>query len=150
MEFQSVSFTTDIRSHLREALEQLSFSSLAVLCDSNTYAACYPLLADALPPHTVYAFPAGEQQKHLQTCMEIWTWMTEQQLDRQSLLLNIGGGVTGDMGGFCAATYKRGIRFLNVPTSLLRKWMPAWGVSWAWTSWDLKITWACLPTRSAS
>ncbi|MGY6558315.1 MAG: 3-dehydroquinate synthase [Nitritalea sp.] len=119
MQLPSVSFTTDIRSHLREALEQLSFSSLAVLCDTNTHAACYPLVAEVLPPHAVFAFSAGEQQKHLQTCMEIWRWMTEQQLDRQSLLLNIGGGVTGDMGGFCAATYKRGIRFLNVPTSLL-------------------------------
>ena len=49
----------------------------------------------------------------------IWTVMTEAHFDRKSLLINLGGGVIGDMGGFCASTFKRGIEFINIPTTLL-------------------------------
>ncbi|MFC3415061.1 3-dehydroquinate synthase [Algoriphagus hitonicola] len=55
----------------------------------------------------------------MKTCSEIWEKMTELALDRKALILNLGGGVLGDMGGFCASIYKRGIRFINMPTTLL-------------------------------
>jgi len=72
-----------------------------------------------MPEHLTFAFEAGEKNKNLDTCQDIWTWMTENDFDRQSLIINLGGGVTGDMGGFCASTYKRGMRFINIPTTLL-------------------------------
>lgn len=102
-----------------EILRQFPYSCLGVITDSNTLRVCYPLLKSVLPDHSVFSFPAGEINKHLGTCQDIWTWMTEEGFDRKALILNLGGGVTGDMGGFCAATFKRGIRFINLPTSLL-------------------------------
>lgn len=62
---------------------------------------------------------AGENQKTLATCEKIWQAMLNAQLDRKALVINLGGGVIGDMGGFCAATWKRGVDFVQVPTTLL-------------------------------
>jgi 3-dehydroquinate synthase len=73
----------------------------------------------ALPIHGNIEVASGEEHKNLSTCEHIWGGMTEQALDRHSALVIIGGGVLGDMGGFCAATYKRGIDFILVPTTLL-------------------------------
>ncbi len=92
---------------------------IGVLVDSNTYVHCYPLIEQILPPHFVINIASGEKHKDLSTCNGIWEEMTYHQMDRKSLLINLGGGVIGDMGGFCAATYKRGIDFLNIPTTLL-------------------------------
>ncbi len=98
--------------------ERLSaYSSVAVLCDSNTSKLCYPLVKAFLPEHTLIEIPAGEEHKTLTTCELVWQAI--QILDRKSLLLNVGGGMVSDLGGFCAATYKRGIAFANIPTSLL-------------------------------
>ena len=62
---------------------------------------------------------AGETNKHLATCEDLWASLSEQGADRNSLLINLGGGVVTDLGGFVACTYKRGIDFINIPTSLL-------------------------------
>ena len=62
---------------------------------------------------------AGEQHKNLQTVQRIWRTLMKQHADRNALLINLGGGVVTDMGGFAASTYKRGIKFVNVPTTLL-------------------------------
>jgi 3-dehydroquinate synthase len=62
---------------------------------------------------------SGEKNKKLSTCSFIWEQMTEHQLDRKALMVNLGGGVIGDMGGFCASTYKRGLDFIQIPTTLL-------------------------------
>ena len=59
------------------------------------------------------------EEKNLETCQLIWNELTNSAFDRKSLVINLGGGVIGDMGGFCAATYKRGIDFINIPTTLL-------------------------------
>lgn len=88
--------------------------------DRNTQENCLPIIKDALPPDVLLiTVPAGEQFKTLETCTSIWTQMTDAVLDRQALLLNLGGGVIGDMGGFCASVYKRGIPFITLPTTLL-------------------------------
>lgn len=63
--------------------------------------------------------PAGEKEKNIETVKNIWKKMFDQGLDRKSLLINLGGGVVGDMGGFTASTFMRGIDFLNIPTTLL-------------------------------
>jgi len=104
---------------LRAFLNKKEYSALAVLVDENIYRFCYPLIEAALPPHTMITVKSGEEQKTLDTCTIIWQGMTDQALDRHAALVVIGGGVLGDMGGFCAATYKRGIDFILIPTTLL-------------------------------
>ena len=92
---------------------------MMVLVDSNTRNACYPKLNSGLPPHHLIEINAGEENKNLSTCGQIWQQLTDQNIDRKGLLIVLGGGVAGDMGGFCAATYKRGIDFILLPTTLL-------------------------------
>lgn len=104
----------------RAFFEQLNYSKIAVLVDENTQQYCYPILKNLLPqPHVLIQIQSGEKHKNLETCTHIWQQMTDNQFDRKSLLLNLGGGVIGDMGGFCASTYKRGIDFIQIPTTLL-------------------------------
>lgn len=98
--------------------EQNNYSKVGILVDDNTYRHCYPLF-NQLPPHHIIKIKPGEEQKNLKTAQKIWEQLTQFAFDRHSLLINIGGGVIGDMGGFCAATYKRGIDFIQVPTTLL-------------------------------
>ena len=62
---------------------------------------------------------AGEKNKHLRTCQKVWQQLSDLGADRKSLLINLGGGVITDLGGFVAAAFKRGIDFINVPTTLL-------------------------------
>jgi 3-dehydroquinate synthase len=95
------------------------YSSVAVLTDVNTYKYCYPLVQPALPHHSIMTIPAGEEHKNLESCQLVWEKLTENQFDRHSLLIVLGGGVLGDLGGFCAATFKRGIDFVLMPTTLL-------------------------------
>ncbi|MDA0313973.1 MAG: 3-dehydroquinate synthase [Bacteroidetes bacterium] len=117
---ETVLFTTDIQSSLAEVLHGRSFSKLVVLTDVNTHKYCLPLIQNILPSETVFiTVSAGEQHKTLETCSAIWTQMTKAVIDRQALVINLGGGVIGDMGGFCASVFKRGIPFLTLPTTLL-------------------------------
>ena len=117
---ETIHFTTAIRSTLKEVLHARSYSKLVVLTDVNTRQHCLPLIQEVLPSDAVLiTVPAGEQFKTLETCTNIWNQMTEAVLDRQALMLNLGGGVIGDMGGFCASVYKRGIPFITIPTTLL-------------------------------
>ena len=100
--------------------ETRNYSRLAVLVDENTRRSCLPLLEPYLPADAVLIeIEAGETHKNLNTCRFIWEEMLRHELDRKALLLNLGGGVIGDMGGFCASTYKRGIHFVQMPTTLL-------------------------------
>ncbi|WPR73829.1 3-dehydroquinate synthase [Algoriphagus sp. NG3] len=105
---------------LTAVLSEIRYSSLFILTDENTKQHCLPLVEEVFPSNsTFYTIEAGEKNKSIATCMQIWGAMTDAQLDRKALFLNIGGGVLGDMGGFCASIYKRGIRFINMPTTLL-------------------------------
>lgn len=115
-----VIFTSEAKHALSGVLAKLSFSRLVVLTDTNTQSYCLPIIGTVLPKDTLFiSVTAGEVHKNLETCSLIWTKMTEAALDRKALMLNLGGGVIGDMGGFCASLYKRGIRFINMPTTLL-------------------------------
>lgn len=103
-------------------LQQRAYRQILPLADANTLLHCWPLLeplaqdAAWLPPVVI---PAGEIHKNLHTCTHIWQAMLDARLDRKALVVNLGGGVVGDMGGFCAATWKRGIDFIQIPTTLL-------------------------------
>jgi len=106
---------------LTAILREKSYTQHIVLADTNTAAHCLPhlnfLASDAT--FSVITIPAGEQYKTIQTCQTIWQELMDRQADRRSVLINLGGGVIGDMGGFCASTFKRGIDFIQVPTTLL-------------------------------
>lgn len=106
-------------SDLSEFITKRRYKKIAILTDENTARLCYPLIEKYLPVHNHISVPAGEEHKTLSTCTIVWKAMTDAQLDRKSLLIVVGGGMPGDLGGFCAATFKRGIDFVLVPTTLL-------------------------------
>lgn len=116
----NVNYHSEIKT-LREQLQHLAagYSSTFILCDENTEHHCLPLLAGAVPDVQVISIKSGEQHKTLATCDQIWTALTRSHADRRALLINLGGGVICDMGGFAAACYKRGIDFVHIPATLL-------------------------------
>ena len=94
------------------------YSKIGILVDENTKELCLPLLSK-IKKSVIIEIKSGEENKNIDTCNLIWNQLTKNSFDRDSLLINLGGGVIGDMGGFCASTYKRGIEFIQIPTSLL-------------------------------
>ena len=97
-------------------------SKIFILVDENTHEHCAPILLANLETHCeieMLEIESGETHKNLDTCMGLWGTLTDLGADRKSLLINLGGGVITDMGGFIAATFKRGIWFVNIPTTLL-------------------------------
>lgn len=100
-------------------LQQRAYDQVFILCDTHTEAACYPLIADVLPDHVCITIPPGEENKNIYTCLAIWEELSNNLATRNSVLINLGGGVIGDMGGFSAATFKRGFDFVQMPTTLL-------------------------------
>jgi len=107
---------------LQYIMSEIQPSKVFVLLDEHTKVDCLPYFLEQFP--SAYApipltIPAGETHKTIATCLEIWSQLSENGADRKSLLINLGGGVVTDLGGFVACTYQRGIEFINVPTSLL-------------------------------
>ncbi len=103
-------------------LKEKNFSKLFVLVDSNTHEHCLSPFLQKLETNLsieVIEMEAGEENKSLETCSGIWKALSELGGDRKSLLLNLGGGVVTDLGGFVAATFKRGISCIHFPTTLL-------------------------------
>ncbi len=115
-------FTGDLRETFPDWLSERSYAQVILLTDKNTHRHCMPVFLEKTGlPETipVIEIPAGEQHKNLDTCGLIWQGMLDTRLDRKALVINLGGGVIGDMGGFCAATWKRGVDYVQVPTTLL-------------------------------
>lgn len=108
-----------ITESLHQFLEGKYYSKIFVIVDTLTRKHCYPLVKPLLPSHQVIGVKNGEENKNLNSCTEIWADMTRANADRHALVINLGGGVIGDMGGFCASVYKRGVDFIQIPTTLL-------------------------------
>jgi len=109
-----------ISESLATFFAQNDYSHIAILVDEFTNKYCLPIIQDLLPSNfTKILIKSGEHHKNLTTCEQVWDRMTKANMDRHSLLVNLGGGVIGDLGGFCASTYKRGIDFIQIPTTLL-------------------------------
>ena len=106
---------SDLRKTIAEA------SQVFILTDENVAPFWLPEVAHWLhcDSATDIVIKPGEQHKNLQTVQRIWKTLMKHQADRNALLVNLGGGVISDLGGFAASTYKRGIKFVNVPTTLL-------------------------------
>ena len=120
----NIEITKDVAKAMDHFMSKNNYQKIGVLVDDNTAIHCYPFIESSLPDHFVINIASGEKHKDLNTCSGIWEEMTDHQMDRKSLLINLGGGVIGDMGGFCAATYKRGLNFANIPTTLLSSSYP--------------------------
>ena len=117
-EIKSDNYSVWIGQDALSNLDISSYSKVAILVDENTKEFCLPLLSD-LKKSVIIEIKSGEKNKNIDSCNFIWEKLTENHFDRNSLLINLGGGVIGDIGGFCASTYKRGIDFIQIPTSLL-------------------------------
>lgn len=114
-------FVGNIWNELQEFLAQKSYSHSFILVDENTMECCLPIFFENIKNSNaeIIIIPPGETFKTLDTCQHIWSELMRLNADRKSLLINLGGGVIGDMGGFCASTFKRGIDFIQIPTTLL-------------------------------
>lgn len=108
-----------VRESLVALLDGNDYTNIIVLVDEHTQEHCLPQIADLLPLHIIVTVDAGEAHKNLNTCEKIWSQMADAKIDRHALMINLGGGVIGDMGGFVASTYMRGIDFVQIPTTLL-------------------------------
>jgi 3-dehydroquinate synthase len=98
------------------------YSKVFILVDENTSEMCLPHFLNNLATDIdveIIEFEAGEIYKNIETCSQIWAALAELGGDRKSILLNLGGGVVSDLGGFVACTFKRGIDFITIPTTLL-------------------------------
>lgn len=115
----NVQFASDPITAIRQLLADKKYSKVVVLTDENTHRHCYPLISPGIQAARLIEIASGEDQKNLDTCTRIWQELTDEMVDRHGCLVILGGGVLGDMGGFCAAAYKRGIDFVLIPTTLL-------------------------------
>jgi len=119
---KSVVFAEDGYTRLNSYLQENKPSKIFILVDSNTHEHCLSKFLQNLQTGMeteVIEIEAGEEFKNLQTCEGVWNALAELGADRKSMLINLGGGVVTDLGGFVASTFKRGIKFINIPTSLL-------------------------------
>ncbi|MET4080376.1 3-dehydroquinate synthase [Pedobacter sp. UYP30] len=107
---------------LTSLLEAQKYSKVFLLTDEHTSVKCLPVLQEMLANFEDFDLietSAGEENKTIDFCIGIWKTLLDFGADRKSLMINLGGGVVTDMGGFIASTYKRGIDFINIPTTLL-------------------------------
>jgi len=103
-------------------ISQKNYSNIFIILDTNSNENCLQKFISLLETEKnieIIEIEPGEAEKNINTCVEIWSILTELGADRKSLVINIGGGVITDIGGFIASTFKRGIDFINVPTTLL-------------------------------
>jgi len=117
-EIKAIDYSIWIGGNSLSKFDISTYSQVAILVDENTKRDCLhklPKIENAI----IIEIKSGEEYKNISTCNFIWEQLTINNFDRNSLLINLGGGVIGDMGGFCATTYKRGIEFLHIPTTLL-------------------------------
>ncbi|WP_316794646.1 3-dehydroquinate synthase [Pedobacter frigoris] len=117
----TIHFETQL-SPLTEVLESGKYSKIFVFADGNTSQFCLPVFQEMLDDFTGFDLietDPGEENKNIDFCIGIWKTLLDFGADRKCLMINLGGGVVTDLGGFVASTYKRGIDFINIPTTLL-------------------------------
>lgn len=107
---------------LDKYISEKNYSSIFILMDENIMTHCWPILqheSEEIKKAEVLVIEAGEAQKNIEIAAQLWHALGEYEADRSSLLVNFGGGMVSDLGGFVASTFKRGMDFVNIPTSLL-------------------------------
>jgi 3-dehydroquinate synthase len=116
-----VSLSENPVADLQELIEKISPDKIFLLTDEHTYEHCRPVISDlpGLSDERTLKIAAGDDHKHLEALASVWQFLSGGGASRHSLLINLGGGMPCDLGGFAAASYKRGIPFINLPTTLL-------------------------------
>jgi len=117
-----VHFQGNAYNSLQNYLNENMHSKIFILVDSNTREVCLPHFLENFKGSEnidIIEIKAGEEYKNIEICLTVWDTLTKLGADRKSILINLGGGVITDMGGFVASTFKRGIKFINIPTTLL-------------------------------
>lgn len=118
----SVHFNEKAYLALNEHLANSNYSKIFVLVDENTHNCCLPVFMSHIEGEydfEIIEIEAGEIHKNIATCTQVWEVLSELDADRKSAMINLGGGVVTDLGGFVASCFKRGIDFINIPTTLL-------------------------------
>lgn len=122
---QSLGYKVFFEENLESLLpliEERNYSQILILVDRNTNDLCLPVIQNAIPDlihYDLIEVDPGEENKNIDFCIGVWKTMLDFGADRKALLINLGGGVITDLGGFAASTYKRGIDFIHIPTTLL-------------------------------
>jgi len=121
MAAQKVVISKDLKADLQAFFASMSYDKLFILTDTNTQEKCFPLVKDipAFQDAPVITVKAGDTHKDIQQVAYIWSRLSNEGASRNSLLVNLGGGMITDMGGFAGATFKRGLRTVNIPTTLM-------------------------------
>ena len=111
----------DFIAELNQAIGEQSSESIFVLTDENTNRFCLPLAlqSEKLKGSHFITIKSGDEHKNVESAVEIWKYLSENGANRKSLMINLGGGMITDIGGFTASTFKRGMRYINVSTTLL-------------------------------
>lgn len=105
-----------------ESISAYQDRNIIIFVDENTHDTCLEVLLtqfEVLKNAEIILLPCGEENKVLEVCFQVWEALTEFTIHRNDLIINLGGGIVSDMGGFIASVYKRGVAFINIPTSLL-------------------------------
>ncbi|MFH0865878.1 MAG: 3-dehydroquinate synthase [Bacteroidota bacterium] len=104
---------------LKLFLKKNNYPEIVVLADENTFKYCYPVISAYIGKHLSIRIKSSENNKNIASCVNAWKVLSEKNIGRNAVVINLGGGIICDMGGFIASTYKRGIDFIHIPTSLL-------------------------------
>lgn len=118
---QKVIKSTDLLKDIENILKGIAYDKLFVLTDSNTKDLCYPIISEIeeIKKADKIIIKAGDDNKNIEALCSVWKHLSENGATRHSLLVNLGGGMLTDLGGFAAASFKRGIKCINIPTTLL-------------------------------
>ncbi|MBQ8712409.1 MAG: 3-dehydroquinate synthase [Prevotella sp.] len=121
MDKQKVIISTQLETALTSAVEECERDRIFILVDETTEQLCLPLISsfDCVRASEVITIGATDQNKTLESLTHVWTSLQQGGATRHSLMVNLGGGMVTDLGGFAASTFKRGINYINVPTTLL-------------------------------
>ena len=121
MSHSTTKICADFISELNIAIGDQPAESIFILTDDNTRRICLPALmhSEKLKGCHIITIPSGDENKNITSALEIWKYLSENGATRKSLMINLGGGMITDIGGFTASTFKRGMRYINVSTTLL-------------------------------
>ncbi len=121
MEMQDIVFSHNVCDDLDKKLASAGYDKLFILTDENTSRLCYGRLSGCRTAAEAcrIVIPASDVHKNIESLTQVWDELSRNGATRKSLLINLGGGMVTDLGGFAASTFKRGIRFINIPTTLL-------------------------------
>jgi len=117
----NIVFSQQISSEVRKIVLKYPAGKVFLLTDQTASGFCLPLIQNVIDEFSIrfVAIPSGEENKNIQSVGLVWDFLSKNGADRKSLLINIGGGMLTDLGGFAASTFKRGLDFVNIPTTLL-------------------------------